>query len=158
LKTTDKQISEAIAAALLAANLGNVEPTRDAIARTASSKLNGKFKNRANVIAQTETQFAAEQSKFNESSALATATTLTVGGIALANFNLVKVWNTILDERTRLSHATADGQVRKRSEAFRVQGESLMFPRDDSMGAGPSNIINCRCSAQYTTGLEPTVL
>lgn len=33
------------------------------------------------------------------------------------------------------------------SEPFVVGGERLMFPGDSSLGAGPGNVINCRCTS-----------
>ena len=53
-------------------------------------------------------------------------------------------WVAAADERTRDSHAEADGQIRGRDEAFDVGDSKLMRPGDPT---GPaSEIINCRCS------------
>lgn len=54
-----------------------------------------------------------------------------------------KEWIATYDERTRHSHAAADGQVTKLSGTFTVDGEKLAFPGDPNGSAG--NIINCRC-------------
>lgn len=56
---------------------------------------------------------------------------------------LRKEWVAVTDERTRVSHAEADGQIVDLRDAFRVGGESLDYPSDPS--GSPENIINCRC-------------
>jgi len=61
-----------------------------------------------------------------------------------------KQWVGILDNRIRRNHFLADGQVRPIDKPFIVGNERLMRPGDTSLGAGPSNVINCRCSAIYT--------
>lgn len=60
-----------------------------------------------------------------------------------------KKWLAILDERTRATHAFADGQEQPIELPFDVGGFYMMFPKDDSMGAPSSEIINCRCSVAY---------
>ena len=53
-----------------------------------------------------------------------------------------KEWRAALDERTRVAHAEADGQVRALREEFDVGGEKLPAP---GQGGSPGNVINCRC-------------
>lgn len=59
-------------------------------------------------------------------------------------------WVTVGDERVRPAHRDMDGAVLPLSEAFRVPGrygsDQMMFPGDMSMGAGPDNTVNCRCT------------
>lgn len=57
-----------------------------------------------------------------------------------------KEWHTIMDGRERATHAIANGQIVPIDEPFIVGGYKLMFPRDVTYGAPPSEIINCRCS------------
>lgn len=95
-------------------------------------------KNRVQTISQTEIQNIAESTKQIESDAL----------IISGNLKAKKVWDAILDSKTRAAHARADGQVRDVDQPFDVDGEKLMFPRDASLGASLGNLINCRCSAQ----------
>jgi len=59
--------------------------------------------------------------------------------------DVVRAWDSAGDGKTRETHAAADGQVVPQGEAFNVGGALLMFPGDSSMGAPPSETINCRC-------------
>lgn len=61
-----------------------------------------------------------------------------------------KTWHTIIDRNTRDWHAEVNGQTKPILEPFDVDGELLMFPRDESWGCGPGNVVNCRCSASYS--------
>lgn len=56
---------------------------------------------------------------------------------------LRKEWVAVTDERTRMSHADADGQIVDLNSSFSVGGEQLEYPSDPSGSA--ENIINCRC-------------
>lgn len=68
-----------------------------------------------------------------------------------------KVWLTVSDNRTREWHAQAGEDYGTKDQAipidepFLVNGEEMMFPGDESMGASPSNIYNCRCSRKNIT-------
>lgn len=60
--------------------------------------------------------------------------------------DLVKTWCSAQDERTRETHADADGQTRDLDEAFSIGTASMMHP-----GEGPpEETINCRCCVLYT--------
>ncbi len=61
-----------------------------------------------------------------------------------------KTWHTILDKKTRDWHAEVNGQTRPILEPFDVDGELLLFPRDESLGASGGNVVNCRCSVTYS--------
>lgn len=61
-------------------------------------------------------------------------------------FKMLKEWVATSDDRTRDAHAAADGQRVPLDEPFIVGGEKLMYPGDFSLGASPSNTINCRCT------------
>lgn len=54
-------------------------------------------------------------------------------------------WLSERDDRVRPTHITADGQRVPVNEPFRVGGYKMMYPTDDSLGAGPEEIVNCRC-------------
>lgn len=56
-----------------------------------------------------------------------------------------KTW-VISGNNTRPAHAAMDGMTIPEDEPFVVDGEEMMFPRDDSMGASAGNIINCACT------------
>jgi hypothetical protein len=59
---------------------------------------------------------------------------------------VVRVWDATGDSRTRETHAAMDGQEVGPNEPFTSgSGAQLMHPGDGSLGAGASEIINCRC-------------
>ena len=60
-----------------------------------------------------------------------------------------KTW-VISGNNTRPAHLEADGQEVDQDEPFIIDGEELMYPRDDSMGASAGNIINCACTSIAT--------
>jgi hypothetical protein len=59
-----------------------------------------------------------------------------------------KEWGAIF-VRTREAHEEADGQRVPLDEPFDVGGEKMMYPGDETLGAGPENIINCHCFVMY---------
>lgn len=59
-----------------------------------------------------------------------------------------KTW-AISGNNTRPAHLEMDGVTVDEDEAFVVDGEDMMYPRDDSMGASAGNIINCACTVYY---------
>jgi hypothetical protein len=82
-----------------------------------------------------------------------THTAANVGAQAAAEttgLNLMREWAAAEDERTRESHADADGQIVGMNEPFEVGGEELNFPGDPS--GSPENIINCRCAMLFIEG------
>ena len=52
-----------------------------------------------------------------------------------------------LIKEPRPTHLEADGQVQPIDDPFDVGGVQFMRPADDSLGAGPEDIINCHCVA-----------
>ena len=60
-----------------------------------------------------------------------------------------KKWCTIVDKVTRNSHIEANGQIAPIDEYFIIGGSLMRFPKDDTLGAGPDEIINCRCTVEY---------
>lgn len=61
-------------------------------------------------------------------------------------------WIATRDGRTRDSHASADGQVRRFGEPFDVGGDALEYPGDPNGRSG--NVINCRCAVAFLTPEE----
>lgn len=57
-----------------------------------------------------------------------------------------KTWATSGNSNVRPAHQDAEGQTVDGDEPFIVNGEMMMYPRDDSMGASAGNIINCSCT------------
>ena len=115
--------------------------------------LKRKFKGRTDTIALTENQFITESTKGMEASVVSSDGNInpnTVAGEVVVTTKLAtKTWAAVLDDRTRDHHGAADGQKKFITEPFVVNGELLKIPGDKSLGASPSNIINCRCSALY---------
>jgi uncharacterized protein with gpF-like domain len=103
------------------------------IARAINTVIPGETRSRAAMIARTETHGAANYG----ADAAARATGL----------DLRKEWVSADDERTRESHAEANGQIVGMNDAFDVGGEALMFPGDPE--GSPENTINCRCSVAH---------
>lgn len=59
---------------------------------------------------------------------------------------VTKRWVATSDDRTRDHHADLDGTTIPWDEAFESgSGGRMMHPGDGSLGAGPEDIINCRC-------------
>ena len=60
---------------------------------------------------------------------------------------LLKIWQAIIDDRTRQTHLDANGQIRKLNDPYDVGGTTLQWPAD---AGGPlGEVINCRCWEDY---------
>lgn len=70
-------------------------------------------------------------------------------GAAGLGVAMEKVWYAVGDAKTREWHAAMDGQSVPLDEPFDVDGEALMYPLDDSLGASARNIYGCRCVVYY---------
>lgn len=60
-----------------------------------------------------------------------------------------KTWLAIIDKATRDTHREVNGKTIPIDQPFEVGESLLQFPRDESLGAGPEEIVNCRCSVTY---------
>lgn len=69
---------------------------------------------------------------------------------ATANGYTKKTWLTMRDRRVRHTHAEVDGRTIDITEPFAVGSSLMMMPKDDSLGAGADEIVNCRCSVKYS--------
>jgi len=107
--------------------------------------LRRRFKSRKNLIATTETNGTAENTKLIEKRV---KTEVIVEGVVVSKL-LQKVWQNVGDARVRDAHRAAGGQTRMLNEPFNVGGELLMYPGDRSLGASIWNIANCRCTLTY---------
>lgn len=117
------------------------------IASKSAIEINKKNIARASMIAQTETQKAAEGVKFIEANTLI-STGSEVNGQQVSDMTQ-KEWNAVLDTNVRSFHADADGQRRPVDQPYLVNDELLNYPGDTSLGASLNNVINCRCGSQY---------
>lgn len=131
---------------------GTLVPSKELISRIGKRNLKASFDVRAPIIAQTETQTAAEHMKYLEARA--------VGGerlivdqpqIVEKPIRSFKKWVTVIDGKQRATHLAANGQEVLRDEAFVVGGERLRYPADPKLGASIGNIVNCRCNALFFT-------
>ena len=90
------------------------------------------------IVVNTETQGVAEDTK-----------NVTIGFVQnIGKLNDVKrierIWHDVGDNRVRLAHMEAHGQIQPFGSKFLVGGELLRYP-GDPVGR-PDNIINCRCT------------
>lgn len=93
-------------------------------------------KTRAATIARTET---------HNSALAAIDATLQYKKIAVKT----KTWWSAADKRVRESHREAHGRTVPYDQAFEVGDGRMMRPGDGSLGAGPEEIVNCRCSVLF---------
>ena len=127
-ETTRKRIAKII--------LDNRQEGVSVIARIIEERMGPQFtRPRASTIARTETHTASSfaiqkmAESFNEAT-------------------MKKRWVSNTDERTRESHAQANGQEVGISDDFVVGGKKMGFTGDPRGGA--SEVINCRCVIVYT--------
>lgn len=60
-----------------------------------------------------------------------------------------KRWRTELDDKVRHTHREVEGQVLPIDVPFFVGNSFLMYPKDTSLDADPTELVNCRCVAEY---------
>lgn len=61
-----------------------------------------------------------------------------------------KKWVDVGDKRERKTHLEVGGTTLPIDEPFSVGDSLLQFPKDTSLGALADEIVNCRCSIQYS--------
>lgn len=61
-----------------------------------------------------------------------------------------KTWIDVGDKRERKTHLEVGGTTIPINEPFSVGDSLLQFPKDTSLGASADEIVNCRCSIQYS--------
>jgi 2'-5' RNA ligase len=88
---------------------------------------------RAEVIARTEVNGAANAGALSQMQAL--------------NVPATKTWLSTGGPRTRPWHLEASGQTVDLNDNFEVGGEAMSRPHD--AGGSPANTINCRCTLQF---------
>ena len=69
---------------------------------------------------------------------------------ALKSGKIKKTWIDVGDKRERKTHLEVGGTTIPINEPFSVGDSLLMFPTDHSLGASADEIVNCRCSIQYS--------
>jgi len=141
--TTQSEAEQAVIAATLELIDQELELTDAAIAERSKEIFKRKVPGRANTIAITETQNAAEGTKAIEVETVVRSPD--VQGVE----TVIKTWESILDGNERETHHEADGQEIDSALPFSVGNSQLLFPGDSSQGAELKETINCRCSATY---------
>lgn len=139
LSTFAERLRNAVKRVVVAAAAEGVSLTDAAVAARASADVAAVIPAEAATVAVTETQHAAELTKFIEARALTEANVV----------DAEKLWKATLDERTRIAHIFADGQQVPLDDPFIVGAEELLHPGDESLGASLWNVINCRCNTLY---------
>jgi SPP1 gp7 family putative phage head morphogenesis protein len=112
--------------------------SNDAIALRLADAIPEISRQRAAVIARTETHNAASAAMFE----------------AVQHQRIevqTKTWITVGDHRVRSSHRSLNGVTIPFRELFEADSGPMMFPGDNSHGAGAEDIVNCRCSVLYNT-------
>lgn len=61
-----------------------------------------------------------------------------------------KTWKDIGDKRERRTHLEVGGTTIPIKKLFAVGDSLMLFPKDVSHGASSKEIVNCRCSIQYS--------
>ena len=61
-----------------------------------------------------------------------------------------KKWIDVGDKMERKTHLKVGGTILPIDEPFSVGDSLLQFPKDTSLGASADEIVNCRCSIQYS--------
>lgn len=85
---------------------------------------------------------------FNAGRDLAMKQAISEGEISAQN--VTKIWDSAHDARVRDSHRALAGHSIAMDGVFTTpSGARLRYPGDTSLGAGPEEIIQCRCVARY---------
>ena len=62
----------------------------------------------------------------------------------------LKTWKDVRDKRARKTHLEVGGTTIPIKELFAVGDSLMLFPKDNSAGAASKELVNCRCSIQYS--------
>lgn len=108
------------------------------------------LKNKSKIHAQNEVDNFEGHSREKEFNYFNNITTITIIDKLFNKTNQYAQWiNPPMDERTRITHAEANGQIRKNGELFEIRNPKTnqMEYTDRPQGEGLSleNSINCRC-------------
>ena len=139
LGTVASQYDKIVASAFEGAEVAE-QLSSEAIGTTAAAAFSSLIPSKSDLIAEIETQNAAEGSKDIELESLVLAGVLSA---ALTE----KQWLVRFTEGTRDWHAAVDGQRRKVGELYDVNNQKLSRPGDMTHGATMDNIARCNCSS-----------
>jgi hypothetical protein len=132
----------------------DITPTPNALARVSTAILVNRFLfGRTTVIAETETQGAAESTKQIEAEVAAGQRPFPLQNVIAEPLqeqrDVTKKWQTVGDSRVRPSHVRQNGVTIPNKAIFNIEGSRLRFPGDTGLGAAFNLIVNCRCSSVY---------
>lgn len=101
------------------------------------------LKLRGETIGRVETLTSMQRAKFE-------AYRQAIASGKVAENVVTKVWHSAGDLRVRHTHQALNAESVRFSEAFRSPSGALMrFPMDTALGAGPQEIVGCRCDCEY---------
>lgn len=149
--TNQNQLSRSVSEAIATLSEGNGAASSTEVAAEANSEFVRVSTPRAETIAATTTQEAAEGVKSIEQNIF--SETLIAAGFAQVS---TKAWVTVGDDRVRQAHSLANGQTQPVNQPFVVMGQLLRFPGDSALGATASNVMRCRCSSLLIIGIDIT--
>jgi hypothetical protein len=96
---------------------------------------------RATNIARTETLAALHAGQFEAMQQLIDTGKVTADQVTVK-------WSATMDSRTRDAHVHLNGETVKFGQTFvSSTGSRMRYPQDQELGAGPEDVINCRCTA-----------
>lgn len=115
----------------------------EALSQQDVNRITGRYsdrllQHRAEMIARTETNKAFQEAADESLRQL-------VEGGHVKESQIIRVWDSTMDMRTRPSHSSANGQRRGLNQPFDVGGYQMRHPLDGSLGAPASEIVACRC-------------
>ena len=61
-----------------------------------------------------------------------------------------KTWITELDDKVRLTHTLEEGKTIDIDGLFFVGGSQMRFPKDTEYNPDASEVVNCRCTCEYS--------
>jgi len=140
-ETTNEIMTNSVTSVINDAVSNNIRLTNAETAKQAQDKIKERNPGRSELIAETETQAVAEESKFTEAQRLNDE----LKKNRVVQQVIEKEWMTMGDQMVRAAHARANGQKRAIQEPYIVGGEMLRFPGDMSLGASIWNVVRCRC-------------
>ena len=130
-RTTSKRLNRVIVD-----GIANQDPPAE-IARAIRDELPRMSAARADTIARTETAAAMNKGQHD----------VMENAEQELGVKMTKNWVATEDDRTRETHAAADGQTVKLDADFEVGDAELEFPSDPN--GPPEEVINCRCAVTY---------
>lgn len=120
------------------------KPVDPAIAAKAVTAYERRLlKLRGETIGRVETLTSMQRAKFE-------AYRQAIASGKVAENVVTKVWRSAGDLRVRHTHQALNAESVRFNEAFRSPSGALMrFPMDTALGAGPQEIVGCRCDCEY---------